>query len=257
MIIWIASYPRSGNSLLRQILHSTMGLPSSPDAGQAPAAGELVLVKTHLPPVDDQPALYVVRDGRAAISSFLRFERHHSPESAPNSMLQLVLGDHFYGSWSDHYRAWHEDRSAPLLTLRYEELFDAGDDVLRRVASFVGYDGPVAPWENPIDEYRQRYPEVVGEGRVRWEPSEEWDWLCDAAFWSVHGELMRELGYDDGVRLPAPGPEAADIALHLVPLMSRWIADRHALQQECEEKEAVIRAQAEVIEELRVRELQR
>jgi hypothetical protein len=152
MIVWLASYPRSGNTLLRQVLHYSLGretwhegdgwpdLPSdgkavliaSPDEFYAWAseAPEPVLVKTHLPPPDDQPAVYVVRDGRSAIESFLRYERRVSPDSESNSLLQLIAGDHYYGGWSEHYRRWHGRDGARILTLTYAELFRVGEDVL-------------------------------------------------------------------------------------------------------------------------------
>jgi hypothetical protein len=90
MIIWLASYPRSGNTLLRTLLKQTMGLSSKSDSmdenhhakedgswsrivgvdgfdsdwttfyRQACDSGEVHLVKTHGPPIDDQPAIYVV-----------------------------------------------------------------------------------------------------------------------------------------------------------------------------------------------------
>lgn len=277
MIIWIASYPRSGNSLLRQILYYSMGKvshtegtaeieveaeysrPIPPNSsgfyGSARAASDPIFIKTHSLPTDDQPALYVVRDGRAAIASFLKFERHFSPASRSNTMLQLILGDHHYGSWSQHYHAWHQRQHGATLTLRYDELFGASDDVLAKIASFIGYDGPIAPWENPIDEYRRRYPAFVGQGRLEWTPTDEWDFLSDAVFWDLHGELMNDLGLDDGCRVAAPPGVDAEKVLQLIPLMKHWVGERRAFERACAEKEAVIQKQHAAVEELR-RELE-
>jgi len=246
MIVWIASYPRSGNSVLRQILHFTMdkvsysedvesseiwGVPEAWGrysnykefhawASQAP---ETVFVKTHLLPNDANPAIYVVRDGRAAISSFLKLERHLSPDSPSNSLLHLILGDHYYSSWSEHYRAWHGREEGPILTLQYNNLFEAGPDVLEEIAAFAGYTGPIAPWTNPIDEWRKLYPDFVGEGKTRWVPSAEWDFVCDHAFWELHGELMRELGLDDERRIEAPSEDAVLMTSQLLPALKSWV----------------------------------
>jgi hypothetical protein len=234
VLIWLASYPRSGNSLLRQVLWYTMGLPTYHESARSEIPAEYgvsvtdefggvdqlrlaaadsedaYLIKTHLPPGDDARAIYVVRDGRSAITSFLKYERTFSPESNP-TLLRLILGDHYYLGWSDHYRAWHEREAGDTLTLRYEELFTADVALLQRIAAFVGFEGAIEPWQNPIAYWRERAPDLVGQGEVRWEPTEEWDSAADAAFWHVHGELMRELGYDDGRRLESFAPSVHEL----------------------------------------------
>jgi hypothetical protein len=280
MIIWIASYPRAGNSLLRQILYYTMGqrsysagtaaaievdpeyaLPPPRDFegfyAEASGAGTPFFVKTHSPPIDEQPALYVIRDGRAAITSFLRFERHVSPGSPSNSMLQLILGDHYYGGWSDHYRRWHDRGSAPILTLRYDELFHATDDVLARIAEFIGYRGEIRRWDNPITEYRRRYPNFVGEGRLEWTRPDEWDFICDSAFWSTHRDVMDEFGFDDRYRVPKPDGVSQKSIENLVELMRYWVSIRRQLETVANEKEAVIQELKSAVDELeRERKLQ-
>jgi hypothetical protein len=96
MIIWLASYPRSGNTYLRLLLFHGLGLKTyseyndplmeqldmSEAVGHAllpgnlselAAADECYLVKTHGLPSDDRPAVYLVRDGRDAVVSHARF----------------------------------------------------------------------------------------------------------------------------------------------------------------------------------------
>ena len=266
MIFWLASYPRSGNLLLRQILYSTMNQRSHHVGGdaneihgdysraingpldqfvaEAAEGPERVFVKTHLPPRDEHPAIYVVRDGRAAISSFLKYERTFSPGARSNTMLHLILGDHHFGSWSDHYRAWHGRRRGRILTLRYDQLVDATPAILQEIASFIGYDGEIASWTNPIDEWRKRYPQLVGEGKTNWDPPEEWSFSCDAVFWALHGELMRELQLDDGRRSPAPRDAVARLLAELLPLTSDAIARTQELLETSREKQEMIDALA-------------
>jgi hypothetical protein len=276
VIVWIASYPRSGNSLLRQILFDTMDLVSYHDGPSeieisadyakeivdrdefflAAASAEPMFVKTHLPPADAYPALYVVRDGRASISSFLKYEQRFSPSSPSspsNAMLSLILGDHYYGDWSQHYRAWcaPERRGGRTLTLDYEQLFGADQATLEAIASFVGYDGPIKAWANPIDEWREKYPHLVGAGKTIWEPLPEWNWMCDAVFWQLHGDVMLERGFDDGRRVAAPNAEAEATLEQLAPMMKRWIDERHDLQARTFEKERVIQELSETIDEIR------
>jgi hypothetical protein len=83
VIIWLASYPRSGNNYVRDMLESVYGIktatiynePRRPkiDLEAARKTGEIFLVKTHELPDDDCSALYLVRDGRDALVSYARF----------------------------------------------------------------------------------------------------------------------------------------------------------------------------------------
>jgi hypothetical protein len=259
LIIWLASFPRSGNLLLRQILFSSLGqrtyhlasgvneingdysrrIETSLDKFIAEWSDSLecALVKTHEYPRDESPAIYVVRDGRATLASFLQFERRFSPE-VPKTMLDLIVGNHHYGGWSDHYRAWHS-RSAPTLTLRYEDLQNPPLSVLRQLASFIGYEGEIAEWVNPIAEWRARYPGIVGEGTTSWEPPEEWTEVCDAVFWCLHGELMRELRFEDPGEFGAAG--VADFLREVLPVLVGAAARIRELERACGEKETEIR----------------
>lgn len=270
MIVWLASFPRSGSLLLRQILYYTMQQPSyhlgsdeneiddeysrrierplDEFVAESAQAAERVFVKTHHHPSDEHPAIYVVRDGRSTIASFLKFERTYSPDEA-NTMLSLVIGDHYYGGWSEHYRAWHDRAGVPTLTLRYDELVDASPALLREIASFIGYDGPIAPWVNPIDEWRERHPGIVGQGRTAWEPPDEWTFVCDAVFWALHGELMKELELDDGRRALAPSDAVDALLRELLPLTATAVSRARELQKACAEKEEVISELARVCAE--------
>ena len=91
MIIWIASYPRSGNTYFRELLQhfydletysvyddpkrnlksegkSTAELMSSPmTLVDMAKAKETYFVKTNELPQDDFPAIYLLRDGRDAV----------------------------------------------------------------------------------------------------------------------------------------------------------------------------------------------
>lgn len=96
MIIWLASYPRSGNTYYRMLLHHAAGFDSqtvyddslmvrigaagivghkarteSLDALQA--GDDPHFVKTHELPSDGNPAVYIVRDGRDVLVSYAHF----------------------------------------------------------------------------------------------------------------------------------------------------------------------------------------
>lgn len=227
MIVWLASYPRSGNSLLRSILYKTMGFKSycwyeaennlirNDDKLQAightwydslksdfmeavSQSDRLFLVKTHELPSDDNPSIYVVRDGRSAISSFLHYERKYWPGYS-TSMLQLILGEHAFGSWSDHCRAWIGRTSGRTLVLKFPELIDCSPELLAEVASFLGYDGPITEWIHPLNAMKNDplFQGRLGTASREWFLDGEWDENCDVAFWEKHGSVMQELEFVD------------------------------------------------------------
>src|SRR5665213_1182473 len=104
VITWLASYPRSGNTLLRIILSSCFGQHShsiysdtefddpairhvigheaiGPDPRrflrEAYHQKRTIFVKTHeLPGKDYHPAIYVLRDGRSSLVSHYHFLRY-------------------------------------------------------------------------------------------------------------------------------------------------------------------------------------
>lgn len=90
MIIWLASFPRSGNTFFRALLHTLYGQNTYADykdpeigvmevtAGEEPPAPieelarreQVYFIKTHLLPSDASPAIYLLRDGRDSYPGF-------------------------------------------------------------------------------------------------------------------------------------------------------------------------------------------
>lgn len=153
--IWLASYPRSGNTLLRTILWHCFGLRSASlyplDLGGNRALEEHVghiehgprikdrlrengvaLIKTHERPQDGNPAIYVIRDGRAAAVSLWRFGGKAIPLEA------VIDGRHRFGTWADHVRAWGPERRPNTLLLKYEDLRDDLAVSVERISCFLG-----------------------------------------------------------------------------------------------------------------------
>ena len=270
MIVWLASYPRSGNTLLRTVLKQTMGLGSFSDEAvpasvgftdvareeighlpieepweafyeRARAGTALHLVKTHLPPRDDAPAIYVVRDGRAATVSYEKYHRAFHPDH-PGGLLHLLLGDDYYGGWSQHYAAW-QPRTGPTLELRYEELVEASPRLLRSVADFIGYDGPVEPWRNPFERLNRENPRFFRQGDARWSGAPGWTPVVDGVFFTLHGELMQRLGY-------AGAEEAQRACAALPPEMAQFIDVASSLRRDKRMFEQAARERLAVIETL-------
>lgn len=133
-MIWLASYPRSGNTFLRIVLHEVYGIESrvfrlTKLNKRNQRYVEFPLVKTHvlpheLNPVDkDIKAVYLVRDGRDAVVSMAHQRKDiMEPGSDFELNLKAVIraeeGTHF-GGWSQHVSDWLPRAS---LVIRFEDL---------------------------------------------------------------------------------------------------------------------------------------
>jgi hypothetical protein len=207
--VWLASYPRSGNTLLRIILRHCFKLYSASvyrddlsgidaledqvghiEHGPAMDAwletSPLVLLKTHNHPDDDWPAIYVLRDGRDACVSLWELYRRRF------ALDGIIAGQHRFGTWADHVAAWHPWDRPDTLLLRYEELVTELPGVLRRISVFLGVEivSDRIPSRNDLA--------ALSRGRVRPAPRRDRNVLRgrdEALFERVNGAMMRRVGY--------------------------------------------------------------
>jgi len=220
VILWLASYPRSGNTLLRIILRHCFDVWSYPAVSHAGGGSlrELVgnltysgeresfvrarrrlpgthFVKTHLDvPEPDDRAIYIVRDGRAALASYRRFL--HDIDKVDFTLAQLVVGWPLALTWSAHVARWIDLPN--VLLLRYEELSHPAGPPLERIARFI--DRPILkPFDVTFAQLHSVQPKFFGVGRdgpgIELVEREVGD-----AFWEANGAMMARLGY---------GPRAA------------------------------------------------
>ena len=272
MIVWLASFPRSGNTLLRNLLKQTMGLISYSDDPPAvrfsETASDLLgerdldrpwpdfyrmacdseqtfLVKTHRPPVDGQDVIYVVRDGRSALWSYAEYHRCFLADRALG-LTELVLGGDFYGGWSDHFENWRSG-SRKLMLVRYEELVDCSPELLAKLATFVRHEGPKSSWKNQFDWLHQQNPHFFRAGHSSWKATPEWNDTVNGLFFCLHGQLMTELSYataetvSRSVAQLRPGLEACARIAYATNMRARQ------LESTCGERQRIIdRLAAEV-----------
>jgi hypothetical protein len=160
--IYIATYPRSGTSLVQMMLyqlttdgavgfrhidevipflehslqngHTLDGLPSPR------------ILKTHLPQrlVSGWPGryIYICRDGRdVAVSYFHLYKTYVSPTlTFPDFFEKFLAGQLKYGSWFQHVLGWEARREEPNFTLlHYEDLVQNLGRCLEQVTSFLGW----------------------------------------------------------------------------------------------------------------------
>lgn len=222
MIVWLASYPRSGNTLLRTVLAQVFDQRSysiyndAHDIGRSPevsaqvghdfldvdwrdfydrerASQELRFVKTHNAPIDEGRAIYVVRDGRAAIVSWYNM-LVRLRKRADVSIADIIRGEKVaFGDWSSHLRAWHPRSRRATLMLSFEQLTEQPSAAIDALAAFIGV-APVRPWHNKFDEMHRIFPEFFAGGandrNIAQMSVEETE-----LFWQLHGDCMKELRY--------------------------------------------------------------
>lgn len=202
--MWLASYPRSGNTYLRVLLNAGFGTKVaskydedysafSESFGQAlgqASPDRFHIVKTHDIERDEVPAIYIVRDGRASVVSYYHFCRRFEFE---RSMESIIRGETPFGSWSDHFRGWDPANRSNTLLLRFEDAVERPDDTLEQLASFLGT-SPVGRFEGDFATLHATSPEFFRSGsnaRNLAELTSEQQQLFDA----LHGDLMCKLNY--------------------------------------------------------------
>lgn len=236
-VTWLASYPRSGNTLLRLILKHCFGLSSQSlyqerdfadpdmrevvgheDVGHNPRrfvatarrAGRSLYVKTHeLPPVDDHPAIYVVRDGRSAVVSHAHYLRDILGWQI--SLAEVIEGKAGL-SWSRHVRAWTLPVRAGTLVLRYEDLASGNRDTLAAIAAFI-HQPLLRGFDVSFDRLHGLYPAFFRRGSDAANIA-EMDAASARLFEQHHGDMLRAMGYGahpgapngSGGRAPGPRP---------------------------------------------------
>lgn len=207
MITWLASYPHSGNTLLRAILKQCFGLSSQSlydDAeldtpGVREAVGKepprfandvshearSLYVKTHeLPGHDAHPAIYVVRDGRSSAVSHRNFLGRHA------SLSDIIRGE---PSWSEHVEAWALSGRPNTLVVRYENLAAADPRALQQIAAFL--DRPLLQaFDLPFDHLHALNPQFFRRGSDMANIA-EMDAVSLRLFEQLHGATLRRIGY--------------------------------------------------------------
>ena len=209
-MIWLASYPRSGNTFVRNILYEVYGIESSvfhtiPNRKKDPEYHRSAVVKTHElpekldPRFRDRPVVYLIRDGRDAIVSEAWHRKNfHDPRSKIKlNMLEAVLaaGDSHFGGWARNVAEWIA--RADLL-IRFEDLIRDPFKEVEKLRSVIHL--PEARKERLPDFLSQktgtpRYGRVQSSGRNAeffrkgrsggWK--EEMPAAIQSVFWRYHG----------------------------------------------------------------------
>lgn len=254
-MIWLASFPRSGNTFLRNILHDCYGLKSSTyhqeDRPLDTNWDSFPFVKTHLLPGNlphRAKAVYLLRDGRDAMVSIAW---HRTNIVAPGSdyltnLREAIRAEQgsFFGGWSENVRQWID--SAHVI-LRFEELIQRPIEVVSRIQAI--YDLPQPDWTKlpTFQSQRTGQPEY---GSAKYLPKattvedfalknfrrgesgvwkEEVPLELQDLFWERHGEMMERMGYSYDGTASAPHPDLERVAHQKMMTGARPDSRRHVL----------------------------
>jgi len=222
---------------------------------EASASSEVYLVKTHRPPIDDQPYIYIVRDGRSSIISYQKFNKKFN--NTEMSRVNLILGIGGYGNWSAHYYQWNNRDEVRNMVIRFEDLVDISGDKLLSLADFLSYKKKPTPWMNPIEQLKEVEPGFFGGQSKTFAGDETWTPAHEFLFAKIHGELMVRLGYyasEEKLDDCADFFKKTDV--QLLEMMSEMVSYISSLQQEnrllsqaCDERLALINQLNDTCEE--------
>ncbi|MEZ5558732.1 MAG: sulfotransferase domain-containing protein [Pseudomonadales bacterium] len=234
MLVWLASYPRSGNTFVRVLLHHAFGLDTysiyndpvdiAADAGTSNLVGhrmlpegasveslrsrpEVCVVKTHdHPPDNDDPAIYVIRDGRECAVSYAHYRQDYNDlADLQNTLEDVVLGRVPFGSWGQHVTAWSPGSRANTLLLRFEALIADPQSHVEQIADFLG--------RTPNTETLPTFTDLQGVNRRFFRKGNVDSWRSELSdelqilFWLKNGDQLLEFEY-----AAAPPPELARVS---------------------------------------------
>jgi Sulfotransferase domain len=153
-MIWLASFPRSGNTLtshvlrcygarVRTVYHVPPGaFPSVWNRVKTPLRRNIrqsLFVKTHELPSDKAPAIYVIREPRDAIVSYSHFLRAHQERFRTvelSRVMEMILAEMHYGGWEQHVSQWTQRPRTAVV--RFEHLVADPFPVIARACKYIG-----------------------------------------------------------------------------------------------------------------------
>lgn len=170
-IVWLASYPKCGNTWVRFMLYAVLHGPAQtsievtrkiPDLHRPlpfdPPDGPFLPVKTHLMLTDRHPklaetdrAIHVIRNPRDVALSALNYRRLSTGDAkaidAPAYLRSFIRGGgdpawlgQGFGTWAGHAESWRSTDRFPVLPVRYEDLKADPRAVLAAMLSFLDVD---------------------------------------------------------------------------------------------------------------------
>ena len=225
MIVWLASYPRSGNTFFRVILNSIFGiktysiyddkldigadeatsdvvghefLPDDFDLQKMRDSEEIYVIKTHELPdkniaIEDK-IIYLMRDGRESSLSFWHYSKKYTEYKDDLTAFILQANPKTgFGTWSHHVDAWDPKHRKNTLLIYFEKLVDDPTKYLKAISDFTGIQ-PVGSRIPTFEELQKINPKFFRSGKKdSWKT--QYSQADQIVFWLAHGKQMSAYGY--------------------------------------------------------------
>lgn len=224
-MIWLSSFPRSGNTFFRNILVEVYHLESSSfyeNIGEPKNYTEFPFVKTHMLPQQLTPAdptiqsIYLIRDGRDALVS-MAHQRKDIYESTTNfreNFIEAMIAAEgsYFGGWSINAEEWVNRAN---LVIRFENLivdpigqvdrlnsiFKLPNKDLEKLPTFekLKFGKPKYGRGKRIANSEKEEEEIIQKSFRRGKAfgwKDELDRDLQNLFWSYHRNMMDRMGYD-------------------------------------------------------------
>ncbi len=226
MKVWLASFPRSGNTFLRNILFDVYGLESATyheheDHVKDADWQKFPVIKTHLLPSEvpgleaSTPVIYIIRDGRDSMCSLAHFRKDIVAPGSDyyENLKAAVIAEKgsFFGGWSVNALAWAKRAD---LIIRYEDLLKDQVTQLKRVEELLNLPPGDYAKSRSFEDLKFGIPKYGGgldhgynEEKIRslskrnFRKGKSGSWKSEMPeelanlFWSIYGETMEQFGY--------------------------------------------------------------
>jgi hypothetical protein len=206
MVVWLASFPRSGVTFLRHVIeqvydlktwtiygneHETTDTDARVWPRDADGTAPVYFVKAHPSHLaaTTHPAIHLVRDGRDALVSYAHYLQLIGDKRPFAALLRhAVAGTDICDHWGLHTMAWAA-RDVPRIL--FDDLITAPVETACHAVGQLnlGLEPNTAATIKTFAELHETRPEFYRSGRVgSWR--EVWNTELHSIFWSAHGSAM-------------------------------------------------------------------
>ncbi|MEQ6167986.1 sulfotransferase domain-containing protein [Ekhidna sp. MALMAid0563] len=213
-IVWIASYPRSGNTFFRNILFHVFGIESEVYSFKHKIhidRASILYIKTHLIPQQlpiekEDIVIYLIRDGRDSVLSraYKKKQIHKRFSSFRINLLNFISHKNSKESWSSHLKAWEE---YVTLTIKFEELTKDPIKQIEQLSKSLSLPSPNLDELPTFETQKNGNSKYSGGGNSKafFRKGKVGGWKKEFPnrymlyFHYVHGDKLHELGYLDEI----------------------------------------------------------
>lgn len=226
MIVWLASYPRSGNTFFRILLKRLYGINTPTvyigadytaiEVGhelvghvadkwtveEMASKSELLIVKTHRRAPENYPAIYLHRDGRDSIVSYARKKSQKGTTDQYHDALKelITTSTSATGTWGQNALHWLSRAGENTVYIRYEELIANPEHVVSQTLQKLNLDIPLQKKDQSVPTFEdlQKVNSQFFRRGVSGSYKDEMPDELHDLFWQQpeHKEAMKRLGYD-------------------------------------------------------------